>query len=183
MITFEHDRVVARPREGERGCESRYAAPGDDELHTRKPSGCQTISKELACASADSSSGPSKQKSSQTRSVLMQCRGNSWSEPNVSPAQRDESGTAAGVAEACSPRVARRDEVTWRGHHMSAPRRDSRVPRLTPTRPCRQPRPSRRPVLLWLAGEHPYTDSNPSKEMNAWCPFVSAPQASEPPWR
>jgi hypothetical protein len=35
-ITFEHDRVVARPRDGERSRESRYAASGDDELHTRK---------------------------------------------------------------------------------------------------------------------------------------------------
>jgi hypothetical protein len=35
-ITFEHDRVVARPRDGERGRESRDTASGDDELHIRK---------------------------------------------------------------------------------------------------------------------------------------------------
>jgi hypothetical protein len=32
-ITFEHDGVVSRPRESERGRESRDATPGDDELH------------------------------------------------------------------------------------------------------------------------------------------------------
>ncbi len=33
-IAFEHDRVVARPREGQRGRESCDTTPGDDELHT-----------------------------------------------------------------------------------------------------------------------------------------------------
>ena len=38
-ITLEHDRVVARPRDGERGRESRDAASGDDEPHMSKLSG------------------------------------------------------------------------------------------------------------------------------------------------
>ena len=42
-IAFEHDRVVARTREGERGRKSRDTTPGDDELHNGKLSSGKAI--------------------------------------------------------------------------------------------------------------------------------------------
>jgi hypothetical protein len=66
-VTFEDDRLVAGPRDGERSCESRDAAPGDDELHRCKLTGRRSSpqaaltdcgAKTERCSS-DPTSGPS----------------------------------------------------------------------------------------------------------------------------